>query len=196
MSLTPAQMVAQIRELRKAVPIEMAAAATEVGARGVRLLREGYLSGARLRVRSGRLRGTASSSVTRAFGSVALTVTVGRANDASLSYARIQEDGGTITPKRGRFLAIPVGPALTAAGVARYSSPRDVPGLRFQPIHGGAMGRLVKDTGGKRGRSETWFLLVPSVKIKGTHYMRDAGALMTAAFPGVLSERLARRLGA
>lgn len=48
-------------------------------------------------------------------------------------YARVHvgEPGDpptTITPKRGKFLAIPVGAGLTRAGVARFRSPRDLPG--------------------------------------------------------------------
>jgi len=42
-------------------------------------------------------------------------------------YARIQEEGGTITAKNVKFLAIPLDAAKTAAGVARIG-PRDLPG--------------------------------------------------------------------
>jgi hypothetical protein len=93
-------------------------------------------------------------------------------------------------------LAIPVGPALTPAGVPRFPSPRDVAGLRFQPIRGGSAALLVKDIGRRRGRSEIWFHLVRSVTIKPKHYMRDTGEAMAAAFPAVLSERIARLMGA
>ena len=91
-----------------------------------------------------------------------------------LGYPWLQEQGGTITPKRGRFLAIPTGPALTGAGVHRYSSPRDVPGLRYQSIRGGAMGLLVRDVPGRRARSEIYYILVRRVTIKPKHYLRDA----------------------
>lgn len=43
-------------------------------------------------------------------------------------YAAIQEYGGTITPVKAKMLAIPVGKALTSAGVPRYSSPEQVEG--------------------------------------------------------------------
>lgn len=41
-----------------------------------------------------------------------------------LRYARIQEYGGTIKPKKAKFLAIPLNAVKTAAGVARFS-PRE-----------------------------------------------------------------------
>lgn len=39
-------------------------------------------------------------------------------------YLKIHETGGTIRAKRARNLAIPVGPALTKAGVSKNTSPR------------------------------------------------------------------------
>lgn len=47
------------------------------------------------------------------------------AYSAGKPYARIQEFGGTITPKRGRFLTIPTAGNLTPAGVTRFPSARD-----------------------------------------------------------------------
>lgn len=46
-------------------------------------------------------------------------------------YARIHEKGGTIKPTKSKYLAIPLDAAKTGAGVSRYKSPRDVPGLKF-----------------------------------------------------------------
>lgn len=43
---------------------------------------------------------------------------------AGVPYARIQEEGGTITPKSSRFLTIPLGDNLTEAGDIRYPSAR------------------------------------------------------------------------
>jgi hypothetical protein len=94
-----------------------------------------------------------------------------------VAYARVQERGGTIRPRRGRYLAVPAGPARTAAGVSRYASPRDVPGLRFVPWRGSGM--LVKETGkGKNKSIEPWFFLVRSVTLKPRRYL--AAAFVTA----------------
>lgn len=69
-----------------------------------------------------------------------------------------------IEPKGGGNLAIPVGPALTASGVARYSGPRDVPGLTFIPSHGGGnkTGVMAKQDG---NILVAYFVLVKSVEI-------------------------------
>lgn len=44
-----------------------------------------------------------------------------------IKYARIHQFGGVITPKKGRFLAIPLNKR------ARETAPRDMSGLRFIP---------------------------------------------------------------
>lgn len=63
---------------------------------------------------------------------------VGVLQGPALRYAGVQEYGTqgknpqspypTIRPKRAKALAVPVGPALTEAGVARFLTPRDYPG--------------------------------------------------------------------
>ena len=75
-----------------------------------------------LKVRSGKLRNSIEAGVrTRKDG---LLVYVGV---RKLKYAPAQELGATIRPKRAKFLAIPLKPARTRAGVARWPSPRDCP---------------------------------------------------------------------
>lgn len=77
---------------------------------------------------------------------------------AGVKYAAIHETGGVISAVRGRFLSIPVGPALTAAGVGRFpGGPRTVPGLHFV---GGFAGGALKDKDGT-----TFFVLKPRVRI-------------------------------
>jgi hypothetical protein len=95
----------------------------------------------------------------------------------AVPYARIHEFGGTILPKRGKFLAIPLGPVLTAAGVAR-GGPRQYPGLRLN-------GRLLVDADGK-----AFFLLVRSVRIPARLgvrelWARDAGSRLDSIRAGV-----------
>jgi len=51
-----------------------------------------------------------------------------RPNSAVEKYKwLLSDESKTITPKRGKFLAIPIAENLTGAGVARFSSPRQVP---------------------------------------------------------------------
>ena len=107
-------------------------------------------------------------------GGVRVTV---QAGDAEVPYARIQEEGGTITPRNARFLAIPVGPALTAAGVSRFRSPRDVQGLHYQ--HG-----TLRDQQGR-----VWYLLRRSVTIRGTRFLSAAVDTALQALPERVSVR-------
>lgn len=186
--MSPAEAARRLERLRAAIAPASRRALLVVGGNSTRLLREGYLSGQRLGARSGRLRNSTSMQVTQDADGVTLRVSVGRGDD--VRYAAIQEYGGTIRPKRGRFLAIPVGPAVTPAGVTRggWESPRTAPAkLRFVPIRGGRMARLVID---RRNRSETAYLLVRSVTIRAKHFMRDTERAAVAAFPEALSAQL------
>jgi len=73
----------------------------------------------------------------------------------------------TIRPKSGRFLAIPIGENLTAAGVARYPSPRDVPNGFFIRTGGKLLfGHRLGKT--ERARFRPLFVLVTSVTITGS----------------------------
>ena len=78
-------------------------------------------------------------------------------------YAGIHETGGVIRAG-AKLLAIPVGPALTPAGVPKYPGPRAVQGLVFRPAKGG--GLLGKVTGkGDREKFVVWYVLKKEVRI-------------------------------
>lgn len=71
----------------------------------------------------------------------------------------------TIRPKHGRYLVIPIGDNLTAAGVARYRSPREVTDGFFLRSKGQL---LFGRKNGNRGRFRPLFALVTSVTVKGS----------------------------
>lgn len=190
--MTVDQLAERLRRMSAGVPAAVKRTLTEVGDRSVRVLRDGMLSGNRLRARTGYLRNSATFEVTADAGGQELRVHMGRGGQP-VRYAAIQEHGGIVTPVRGKFLAIPVGPALTPSGVAKFTSPRDVPDLHYvQSRNGQPMLVKLKGKGrGKRaGAIEVWFLLRRSVRIEGKHYMRDTSAIAIPAVREVLAERL------
>lgn len=171
------RMALASREIREQVAIEAKGTALTAEARAKMLATE------RLKVRTGRLRGSIAGLVEDEPAAFLVRLR------SDVPYARVQEEGGTIRPRRGKFLAIPN--SLTGAGVSRYASPRDVPGLRFVPTRGGASGMLVRDVGrGKSARIEVMFWLVRQVTLKPKRYLADG---LDQAAQG-LTDRLARRV--
>ena len=143
-----------------------------------------------LRVRTGLLRNSIRGIVTQVgTGATGFVVTLRAGNDRNVKYARIQELGGTIRPRRSRYLAVPQdpGPALTGAGVQRYQSPRQVPGLRVVPSGAGRL-RLVDDDG------RTWYHLVKQVRIRRKLYLRRAFDKMQRQLPQELAEAVLRAI--
>lgn len=148
------------------------------------------------RVRTGRLRSSIASSVEAAGESLSLVLRAGGVGtDKDVKYARLQELGGTVRPIKGKYLAIPVGPAKTAAGVSRYASPRDVPGLVFvQSLKGQPL--LVQLTGkGGKAKVTVWYVLRRSVTVRARPYLKPAIDAAAAALPGQISEALGRLAG-
>lgn len=76
----------------------------------------------RLKPRSGRLIGSLRHTVERSGKTVTATVSSGgNTTDGPVAYATIHEYGGRITPKAGKYLRLPLPPALTARGVDKMS---------------------------------------------------------------------------
>ena len=77
------------------------------------------------------------------------------------------DEDKTITPKNAKFLCIPIAENLTGAGVARYSSPREVPeGFLVQ-----SKGKLLfgyRKGKTSRAKFRPLFTLVKSVFVQGT----------------------------
>lgn len=79
----------------------------------------------RPRVRTGRLRNSIRGDVTQSGDHLAVRLSAGGVGGRDLAYAAAQEEGATIRPRRGRYLAIPLPGALTPAGAlrARFAVP-------------------------------------------------------------------------
>lgn len=109
-----------------------------------------------LHVRSGALSKSIASIASERDG--AATIETGTIKGAASGYFAVQELGTqgknpaspipTIRPVKGKALAIPIGPALTDAGLPRYTSPRQYPvPLDFRPINrGNVIGLLVDES--------------------------------------------------
>lgn len=141
-------------------------------------------TGPALHARTERLRGSIHARVRGSGSGVELRLRAG-GRGGNVPYAGVHEYGATIRPRKGQFLAIPLGPARTRAGVSRFASPRDVPGLFFVPSRSG--GVLVKMG---RGKSLTaWFALVRSVRIPARPYLRPALLAVRDRLPTILRSR-------
>lgn len=109
----------------------------------------------------------------------------GRTGGRNLIYARIQDQGGTIRPVRRKWLAIPTPEVKTAAGVARYASPRDYPEpLRFQYLFFG-LAALVERVGDED--VVRWWLR-KKTEVPATGFARRAWWDTRAEIPGTLGD--------
>ena len=103
-------------------------------------------------------------------------------------YARIHEFGGTIRPRKGKYLAIPLDAAKTGAGVSRMSSPRNVAGLNY----GGrskAGNIILRDESGT-----PMFVLVRQVEIPPRLSMFKTWAEITPVIEGMLNSAIDKAL--
>jgi hypothetical protein len=111
------------------------------------------------------------------------------ANLAVAKYMRAQERGATITPKRGRFLTIPLDAAKTAAGVARFTARQVIEnpaahgyedtffhknilfGVKARMRRAMVEGQRVAVRAGALGQIEPLFALKTSVTLKRVGYL-------------------------
>ena len=118
----------------------------------------------KLRVRTGRLRSSLKGKpllLNRREFAISLS--------SDVEYAPTHEFGATLTPKRSKFLTIPVKKELkTKAGAQRYPSARSVPGLTYAQTLKGQPVLLHQLTG------EVWYVLRQKVEIEERPFMRPA----------------------
>lgn len=88
-----------------------------------------------------------------------------RVYSAGTSYANLQEYGGEIKPRNGKYLALPIGKALGPRGIPRKKGPREYPDGFFFTSKRGNLLFGVRSGRGKRKRIEPLYLLRTSVYV-------------------------------
>jgi hypothetical protein len=111
-----------------------------------------------------------------------------------IPYARIHEEGGTITPKNAQYLAIPFpnSPAWNMAMTGKKVSPSDYEGKGFfKKSKNGNLIFFVRDRGSKDGLIPM-FLMKESVEIPARHWISrsvgEAVAMLSARM--LIAEKL------
>lgn len=129
-----------------------------------------YLTGQALKSRTGMLRKALDGWMESKFDGV---VGVREGSGVDQYKWLLGDEQKTITPKRSKFLAIPIGEALTPSGVVRdkYRSPRLVEDGFFIKSKSGRL--LFGYKRGKRGKFRPLFVMVKSVLVQGSGALYD-----------------------
>lgn len=115
-------------------------------------------------------------------------------------YTAIHEYGGVIKPKHGKYLAIPMGKALTPSGVARFK-PRQIESAGYDDsaVFRSKRGTLImwgiKHLKSK-DRVDPLFVLKKSVKIPARHWVSKTAKEATPGVMKILNEWVAKELSA
>ena len=150
---------------------------------------------ASMRTRTSRLRGSIRSDVLVDGKGFKVTLQAGgRDAKGPISYAGIQEFGGTVRAPAGRYLRVPLRPALTGAGVDRFVGEKlrdtGIPWFVFKARSGAAfLGR--NDDTLPDGRPRAWYKLTKSTKIKRKLFLGRAVDSVLAKSDPVLRSLLA-----
>lgn len=157
---------------------------------------ENYLSGQALRRRSGLL-----ASFTNAWAAGELDIEIGVPAGSVVDKYKylLGDETVNITPKKGRYLAIPIGEGLTGAGVARWAGPRQAAAelehtFFFRSASGNLMFGYRSGKGTARARVRPLFVLVPSVTVIGTGALYDG--VNAAVENGTVNRAVENAIGA
>jgi len=139
--------------------------------KGVKLaagtVKQNYLSGQSLKRRTGSLARAVDGWLDSPLDGV-----VGIPENTAVNKYKwlLGDEQMTIRPTNAKFLTIPIGENLTGAGVARFTSPRQVPDGFFVRT-GGKL--LFGRKNGKKGKFRPLFILVKSVFVQGSGALAD-----------------------
>ena len=169
------QTIAALGEMGRSVAAAVGQGLSDGGQETASYIGEKYLSGqgmaGTLKSRSGNLREAVQSWMDGA-DTVVIGVPPGTPTEAYKWL--LTDEQKIITPKKGKFLAIPIGEALTGSGVikAQYNVPlKSIPGGFFEKTKSGRL--LFGYKNGKKGKFRPLFTLVPSVLVQGSGALFD-----------------------
>ena len=116
----------------------------------------------------------------------------GRVRGRDVRYAKAQDLGATIRPKRRKYLAIPLRAAKTAAGVARYATARVDPTEMFvSKTRKAGTDLLLRDV---RTGEPRYLLTKGPITVRATRFLTGAGEAMAEALPAALDRAFTRLL--
>jgi len=148
------------------------------------------LSGETLFVRTGRLRNSIGSQVIEEKGELVGLVGSGVRTGKRVAYAGIHETGGTITPKRAKWLTIPTESARTKGGDTKGISARDFTNT-FVRIFDNAHGAIYQRRGGTVTKL---FSLVRRVDIPARQYLSRTVRECSVGVGQIMSDVISREL--
>ncbi len=184
------QAVAELGEMGAAIAAACAAGLQKGGRIAAGNVIENYLMGQALKPRTRNLaRAVDSWPVTDT--DVAIGV---RPNSAVDHYKWLLSDEDRTIKPRKKFLAIPIGEGLTGAGVAKFSSPREVNDGFFIRTKSGSL--LFGRKNGKRGKFRALFVMVTSVFVQGSGALLDGVLDSLDDISGAMEDEIAKRTGA
>lgn len=148
-----------------------------------------YLSGQALKRRTGNLARSLDGWMAAPLEGV-----VGvRSEAATAKYAwLLGDERKTIRPVRAKFLTIPIGENLTSSGVARFSSPRQMPEGFFVRSKKGLFFGYKR---GKRGKFRPMFSLVKTVTITGSNALYDGVLASVDRISGSIDAEISKQTG-
>jgi len=158
------------------------------------------VSGPVLQVRTGALRASLQAEQPKVLNNQTLVGRVGLLKKGpAQKYGHFLVKGGRIKAS-GKYLAIPVGPARTAAGVPRYRSPRQISDLFFIRSKKGNL-LLVRNVTRGRGKKKTrglvpYFVLKRSVFIGPHDYVSGPRQKLLADAQKLIADQAAAAITA
>ena len=149
------------------------------------------------RRRSGNLVNSIGSKVHIGNQDIRVVVSAGGMGGRGLvPYARIQEYGGTVRAKPGKYLRIPLkgGPALTKGGQDRFPGPLKTVAPNFFRVIKTKDEDLFLFKRYKGYLGKPWYKLVKSVKIRPKFYLTNAVDRAVSEAPDALGDLVVREI--